>query len=140
MRLNRFAPVVVVLLAHTALACSKPPAPLAQLQGLTRVYVQRDSEDFTFPITDSVRLTQLATVLRAIPEGWDGPIEPLSSAALTAVLWRGDTILGVVWVTPRRVAEQGRGVRAVFTKRITPQVETQLRALLDPAAAPGVAR
>lgn len=138
--MNRFAPFVVAPLAIFALACSKKPAPLARVYNITRAQVQRDSQDFTFPLTDSTRLAALAALLRTMPEGWDGPIESVSATELTAVLWRSDTILGVVWVTPRLVAEQGRGDRSIFTKRINRQVEMQLRALLDTVSAPDSAR
>lgn len=138
--MNRFAPFLVALLAMAALSCGeKNPAPLAQLGYITRAQVQRDSQDFTFPVTDSTRLTHLAALLRSVPPGWDGPIESPPATDLTAVLWRGDTIVGVVWVAPQRLAEQGRGVRSVFTRRISRQLETQLRALIDTVVAAGPA-
>lgn len=102
--------------------------------------VQRDSQDFTFPVTDSARLIELVALLRTVPGGWDGPIKAPSATELTAVLWRGDSIMGVVWVAPQLLAEQGTGVRSVFTRRISGQLETQLRALIDTGAAATPAR
>ena len=102
--------------------------------------VQRDSQDFTFPVTDSARLVGLVALLRTVPEGWDGPIESPSPSELTAVLWRGDSIIGVVWVAPQLLAEQGTGARSVFTRPISRQLETQLRVLIDTGAAAPPAR
>jgi predicted small lipoprotein YifL len=134
-------PGAFALLAMSALACGKKnPAPLAQLGPITRAQVQRDSQDFTFPVTDSARLTALGALLRAVPAGWKGPIESPSSTELTAVLWRGDTIVGVVWIAPQLLAEQGRGVQTVFTRRISRELETQLRTLIDTGAVAGPAR
>ncbi len=58
---------VAVLLASAALACGKKSAaPLADLHAITRAEVQPDSRDVTYPIRDSSRLTQVATLLRAL--------------------------------------------------------------------------
>jgi hypothetical protein len=133
MTTHRLVASVVVLLIGAAFACGKKSvAPLAQIDAITRAQVQQDSQDATFPIDDSSRLTTVASFLRALPQDWDGPVPPPSGTELTAVLWRADTILGVVWVAPRLVAEQGRGARTVYTKRVSPEVEAQLRALLTP--------
>jgi hypothetical protein len=129
----RFVASVGVLCIGAALACGKKSvAPLSQIDAITRAQVQLDSQDATFPIDDSSRLTTVASFLRALPQDWDGPVQPPSGTELTAVLWRADTILGVVWVAPRLVAEQGRGARTVYTKKVSPEVEAQLRALLTP--------
>lgn len=112
--------------------CRGAPPPLGRLAGISRVEV-RVGPHFTHPgfaLTDPRRLAAIATVLNRQEDGWHAGWATQPAGDLSVQFFRNDSLLGVLGVGPRFLAEAGKGPRLL--KEISTETERQLRDLFDP--------
>jgi hypothetical protein len=126
------------ILATAPLACRGEPAPLRGLSGITRVEVHAVSRHLAesgLIIMDSLRLKAIAKALDNQDHGWHGSDWGTPPAGdLQADFFRGDSLVGVLWVGSEFIAERGAGERLL--KNISSSTEAQIRHLLDSRISP----
>ena len=130
--------LLTAALATAPLACHGEPSPLRSLSGVTRVEVhatRRDLAESGLILMDTLRIKAIAQALGNQDHGWHGSHwETPPAGDLQADFFRGDSLVGVLWIGSQFIAE--RGNRERLLKDIDSGTEAQLRQLLDTRAHP----